>query len=140
MTDWAASMLQSVRLAPNWSATRPVATRPKIDENPDTPSIVAAAMAGTPRSMACETMWKIGPECAAQHAKWVMPMAQTGQAVKIERSVFAMPATDRALSEPGALRRRSAEGITMSQARSPRIKSAVRQSNWLMSHRESGDN
>src|SRR5437879_10841911 len=99
--------------------------------------------------MAWETMWKMGPECAAQQAKWVSPMAHTGHARKIEapalgtleRPAREAPAprfpTGAAVS--GAFLSKNAEGITTSQARSPRSSNAVRQSNWSISQRASGD-
>ena len=43
---------------------------------PERPSIDAAAIFVTPRSMAWATMWKIGPECAAQHPKWTSATPQ----------------------------------------------------------------
>ena len=43
---------------------------------PERPSIAAAAIFVTPRSMAWATMWKIGPECAAQHPKWTSATPQ----------------------------------------------------------------
>src|SRR2546425_6745063 len=54
----------------------PVAIRPAMDVNPDTLSTVAAVITVTPWSMACVTMWKIGPECAPQQAKCASPRAQ----------------------------------------------------------------
>ena len=43
---------------------------------PESPSIEAAAILVTPRSIACATMWKIGPECAAQQPKWMRATPQ----------------------------------------------------------------
>ena len=48
---------------------------PLSEARPAALSTVAAAIAGTPWSIAWVTMWKIGPECAAQHAKCVSAMA-----------------------------------------------------------------
>jgi len=50
--------------------------RPTIEANPDTPSTAAATIAVRPWSMAWVTMWKMGPEWAAQQAKCVSPIAQ----------------------------------------------------------------
>ena len=132
-----------VRLTPRRSATIPLPTRPTMEDRPETPRIEAAAMLPTPRSMAWETRWKIGPECAAQHAKCVSAMAQMGHDARI------CPTGDetlaRPLAQPGAGAavgdglRKSAQGITISQARSPRTTKALRQSSSLMSQRESGD-
>ena len=58
-----------MRLAPMRSAMSPQRIRPLSEARPATLSTVAAAIADTPWSIACVTMWKIGPECAAQHAK-----------------------------------------------------------------------
>src|SRR5262245_23855612 len=101
-----------------------------MDERPDMPSNAAAGMLATPLSIACETMWKIGPEWAAQHAKCVMPMAHTGHARMMEAPPFAATGCPSGtpivgmlsarLVARGALRRRHAVGITMIHARSPR--------------------
>src|SRR5213083_2088541 len=56
----------SVGLAPKRSASSPPPTRPAIEARPEMPNTVAAAMTATPWSVACVTMWKIGPECAQQ--------------------------------------------------------------------------
>src|SRR5262245_24919292 len=86
----------------------------------------------------------MGPECAAQQAKWVIAIAHTGQA----RTRDAPPSgrgraiTTNLVGLPGAvgaLLSSRAAGITRSQARSPRMSNAVRQSYWLMSQRESGE-
>ena len=50
--------------------------RPAIEESPETPRTVAAIIGVTPWSIAWVTMWKIGPACAAQQAKWVSAIAQ----------------------------------------------------------------
>jgi hypothetical protein len=50
------------------SAASPPMTRPLKEAPPAAPNTVAAAIAGTPRSIE-RTMWKIGPEWAAQYAK-----------------------------------------------------------------------
>ena len=73
----------SVRLTPKRSATIPLPTRPTMEDRPETPRIEAAAMLPTPWSVAWETRWKIGPECAAQHAKCVSAMAQMGHDTRI---------------------------------------------------------
>ena len=58
-----------MRLAPMRSAASPPMMRPLREATPAAPNTVAAAIAGTPQSISQLTMWKIGPECAAQHAK-----------------------------------------------------------------------
>src|SRR5437773_2353027 len=73
---WRARPATRVRLAPKRSARRPEPIRPAIDESPETPRTVAATMGMTPWLIACVTMWKIGPECAAQQAKCVSAIAQ----------------------------------------------------------------
>ena len=78
MAAWKISAATSVSFAPQRSATIPVATRPRMEERPEAPSKLAAAIAPTPWSIACDTIWKIGPECAAQHPKCVSAMAQNG--------------------------------------------------------------
>src|SRR5213083_2888712 len=79
----------SVGLAPKRSASSPPPTRPAIEARPEMPNTVAAAMTATPWSVACVTMWKIGPECAAQHAKWVSAMAQNCGAASTSRVVYS---------------------------------------------------
>ena len=54
----------------------PLDSRPAMLVPPERPSIDAAAIFVTPRSMAWATMWKIGPECAAQHPKWMRATPQ----------------------------------------------------------------
>src|SRR5207245_1655070 len=71
MAACTASPAMSVGLAPKRSASSPPPMRPAIEARPETPSTVAAAIAATPWSVACVTMWKIGPEWAAQHARRV---------------------------------------------------------------------
>jgi hypothetical protein len=56
------------------SAASPPMTRPLKEATPAAPNMVAAAIAGTPRSIE-RTMWKIGPEWAARYAKQVTEMA-----------------------------------------------------------------
>src|SRR5437870_5497827 len=74
-TAWRASPVSSTRLAPTRSATSPQMILPLSEARPAALSTVAAAIAGTPWSIAWVTMWKIGPECAAQHAKYVNAIA-----------------------------------------------------------------
>ncbi len=69
-------MPTSAGRAPNRSARTPLDSRPAMLVPPESPSIDAAAIFVTPRSMAWATMWKIGPECAAQHAKWTRATPQ----------------------------------------------------------------
>jgi hypothetical protein len=57
------------------SAMSPQMILPPSDARPATLSTVVAAITGTPWSIACVTMWKIGPECVAQHAKNVNAIA-----------------------------------------------------------------
>src|SRR5262249_7603765 len=64
-----------MRLAPMRSARRPQMTRPLSEPMPARLNTVAAAIALTPWSMTLDAMWKIGPECAAQHAKGVSAIA-----------------------------------------------------------------
>src|SRR3989441_571107 len=73
---WRARPATRVGLAPKRSARRPQPIRPAIDARPDTPNTVAATIAATPWSIACVTMWKMGPECAAQQARCVSAIAQ----------------------------------------------------------------
>ena len=117
-------------MAPKRSATIPVPTRPMMEVSPEIPSAPAAASAGTPWSMACETMWKIGPECAAQQAKCVRAIAQKVLDVQSAWDVRAGggPCREGDAAAAGARLRRNAAGITMRKASSPRITKAVRQS------------
>src|SRR5437870_4258064 len=61
-TAWRASPVSSTRLAPTRSATSPQMILPLSEARPAALSTVAAAIAGTPWSIAWVTMWKIGPE------------------------------------------------------------------------------
>src|ERR1700681_824013 len=70
-----ASPASSVRFAPTRSATSPQTILPLSEARAATLSTVVAAITVMPWSIAWVTMWKIGPECAAQHAKWVSAMA-----------------------------------------------------------------
>ena len=83
--------------------------------------------------MAWETMWKIGPECAAQQAKCVSAIAQNCGArstwpVEKSRWRAAAPPIATVPISPGALRINSATGIVTTQARSPSTSIATRQS------------
>ena len=88
-------------------------------------------------------MWKIGPEWAAQHAKWVSAIAQnwgartTSRVVYSRRAAAAPPSATTPISA-GAFLIRSATGITMSQARSPSTSIAPRQPQAFVSPRASG--
>jgi hypothetical protein len=78
-------------------------------------------------------MWKIGPACAAQHAKCVSEMAQNCGArrtciVSKSRWGAAAPPSATAPMSAGAFLMRSATGIVTSHARSPRTIIATRQS------------
>ena len=59
--------------------------------------------------MAWDTMWKIGPEWAAQQAKWVSAMAQKGQKVQSWPAGAAGP-------PPGRQRRAAAAGARLSRS------------------------
>ena len=90
--------------------------------------------------MAWETMWKIGPECAAQHPKWVNTMAQKGQRAKTLRARAGRPAQAEAWVRPPARSLRSkAAGMTTSAESSASTTKAVRQSKESMSHRDRGE-
>src|SRR5262245_19117456 len=120
-------------LAPTRSAIIPHAIRPAIEERPDTPRTVAATIVATPWSIACVTMWKIGPAWAAQQAKWVIAIAQNCGALKTSRVEnsrcrVAAPPSATAPMSAGAFLTRSATGITTSHARSPSTIIATRQS------------
>ena len=96
-----------------------------------------------PWSVAWVTMWKIGPEWAAQQAKWVTAMAQNCGAASTSRVEYSRPAPAAppmapAPTSPGCSRMISATGTMMSQARSPRTSRATRQSHALVSARASG--
>ena len=90
--------------------------------------------------MAWETMWKIGPECAAQHPKWVNTMAQKGHRVKTLRSFDARPTQAEARVTPAARSLRSkAAGMTTRAESSASTTKAVRQSKESMSQRDRGE-
>src|SRR6185312_9816655 len=135
----------SVRLAPARSANRPQTMRPDSAARPAAPSTVAAVSGATPQSAAYATMWKIGPEWAAQHAKFASARLQN-------TGVFSAPATvmpageapaangtpaDRA-SATGAGRNSSAAGRMIAQAMNPSVSMAKRQSCVTISQRASG--
>ena len=114
-----------------------------MDENPETPSAVAATIGVSPWSVACVTMWKIGPECAAQHAKCVNAIIQNCGVASTSPAEYAWPPAGAA--PPSAAAPRSAgsrisraTGMITSHARSPRTSSAMRQSAQLVSARASG--
>ena len=142
-TAWSVSPASSTRFAPTRSATRPQLILPPSEARPAALSTVAAAMAGTPWSIAWVTMWKIGPECAAQHAKYVKAMAANCGVRSACAAVSARPAVPadvsaRRPSPPGGSRTNSAAGTMMSHASSPITSIAVRQSKVVMSQRASG--
>ncbi len=94
---------------------------------------MAAAIAGTPRSIAWVTMWKIGPEWAAQHAKCVSAMAanwgvRTTCPIVRSGPAAAAAAGVAAAADAGGLRTRKAAGRITSHTRSPMTHIAVRQS------------
>ena len=107
---------------------------PLSEARPATLNTVAAAMAGTPRSIAWVTMWKIGPECAAQHAKWVSAMAANCGVRSACATVSSRPSARGRASRPaadagaGGSRTSSAAGMMTSHARSPSTSMAMRQS------------
>jgi hypothetical protein len=108
-------------------------TRPLSEASPAAPNTVAAAIADTPWSMALVTMWKIGPEWAAQQAKCVSEMAANCGVRRASAAVNSRPpAPAVATIAPGASagggRTRRAAGMMRSQARSPSTSMAVRQS------------
>ena len=88
-------------------------------------------------------MWKIGPECAAQHAKWVSAIIQncgvasTSPAEYVWLAAGAAPPSAAAPRSAGS-RISRATGMITSHARSPRTISAMRQSAQLVSARASG--
>ena len=128
-------------MAPTRSAKSPQPIFPVNDARPATLSTVAAAIAGTPRSIACVTMWKIGPECAAQHAKCVSAMAANcgvRTTCPIVRSGPAAAVAASPASAAGGLRTRKAAGRITSHTRSPMAHIAVRQSKLVIIHRASG--
>src|SRR5215468_7731032 len=77
--------IRIMRLAPMRSATRPQRILPPREPTPATPNTVAAVMALTPWSMALLTMWKMGPECAAQQKKCVKATGELGRAEGLGR-------------------------------------------------------
>src|SRR5215467_12804489 len=90
-------------------------------------------------------MWKIGPECAAQHAKYVREMAAncgvhsaraTVKSWSAGPAVVAVPA---ARGSAGGLRTSNAAGMISSHARAPRVNIAVRQPYSSISHRANGE-
>src|SRR5918999_5987197 len=86
-------------------------------------------------------MWKIGPECAAQHAKCVKAMAANCGVRSACPTVSDPPSAlcdATAAAASGGLRTRNAAGMMTSHTRSPSTSIAVRQSYALISHRASG--
>jgi hypothetical protein len=86
--------------------------------------------------MAWVTMWKIGPECATQHAKCVSAINQNCGERQISGS-----GTLRSVTPPvatGAFLIRSARGMITIQTTSPSTSMATRQSYPLMSQRVKG--
>ena len=78
-------------------------------------------------------MWKMGPECAAQHAKCVNAMARNcGVRSACPTVIEEAPSTVVTAVGPsdaaGGLRTSSAAGMTTSHTRSPITSIAVRQS------------
>ena len=100
---------------------------------PPTLSTVAAAIAETPWSIALATMWKIGPECAAQHAKNVSAMA-ANCGVRSACATVRSRSGGRAAGPPapgaiaGGFLTSSAAGMTVTHTRSPSTIMATRQS------------
>jgi len=79
-------------------------------------------------------MWKIGPECAAQHAKYVNAIAancgvrRACPAVSPGSSAAVVAPERPAVALAGGSRTSSAAGMMKSHARSPITSIAVRQS------------
>ena len=122
-----------VRLAPTRSAMRPHTILPPSEARPATLSTVVAAIADTPWSMTLVTMWKIGPECAAQHAKYVKEMAANWGVRNTWAAVNSRPSAPRCQPGPaptttGGSRTRRAAGMMMSHVSSPTVNMATRQS------------
>src|SRR5436309_5546054 len=87
-------------------------------------STVAAAIAGTPWSIAWVTMWKIGPEWAAQHAKLVSAIAANCGVRRAWATVNSPPSAPVAAHaapgpEAAGSRTTKAAGTLRSHARSP---------------------
>src|SRR5262245_7802444 len=88
-------------------------------------------------------VWKIGPECAAQHAKYVSARTMNGT----ERSApltdpwvpSGVIASGAALLAAGACRTKSAAGMRSAQTRIAIVSCAVRQSVIDTSHAAKGD-
>ena len=95
---------------------------------------MAAAIADTPWSIAWVTMWKIGPEWAAQHAKYVSAMAANWGVRSACAAVSSLPSAPAvgsgraAVAGAGGSRTSNAAGMMTSHARSPSTSMAVRQS------------
>ena len=107
---------------------------PPREASPATLSTVTAAIADTPRSIAWVTMWKIGPECAAQHAKYVSAMTANCGVRSACAAVSSPPPAPAAGDAPtagdisGGSRTSSAAGMMTSHARLPITSMATRQS------------
>jgi hypothetical protein len=106
--------------------------RPPTEARPATPITVAAAIGVTPHSMASVTIWKIGPECATQHAKWVSAMAANCGERSACATLYSGSAAPLAKAPPadgtGGRRTNKPAGTINTQALTPSRKSAVRQS------------
>src|SRR5712692_9447067 len=89
-------------------------------------------------------MWKIGPECAAQHAKNVSAMAANcgGRSacatVSSRPSAPAVAAAAAPAGRAGGFRTSNADGMMTSHARSPSTSMAKRQCKLVMSRRARG--
>ena len=105
-----------MRFAPIRSARNPQTILPLSEPTPARLNTVAAAIAPTPWSMALATMWKMGPECAAQQAK------------KVSAAGPADPAGTSTGRTAGGSRRSRAAGRMTTHASSPITSMAVRQS------------
>ena len=107
-------------------------------------STVAAAIADTPWSIAWVTMWKTGPEWAAQQAKYVRAMAANCGVRSACAAVMSWPSAPAAepevasVVEAGGSRTSRATGMTTSHTTSPSTSMAKRQSWVVMSQRARG--
>ena len=107
---------------------------PLSEARPATLSTVAAAITGTPWSMAYVTMWKIGPECAAQHAKYASAMAANCGVRSACPIVNSRPSPPAVAPPPapagsaGGSRTSRPAGMMTTSATSPSTSMAVRQS------------
>src|SRR6266851_2950235 len=97
-----ASPTTRVRLAPTRSAISPQTILPPSEARPATLSTVTAAIAVIPRSIAWVTMWKIGPEWAAQQAKYASAMAANWGVRRACPTVSSRPSAPRIPGAPAA--------------------------------------